>query len=81
MHPSIKRVWEHYEPEMLRCVARGDYYGEKVLRSRAIREAEEVRQSLIAERLQRPPFLTHQNGFFYMHPVTPDNEHLLREIG
>lgn len=81
MHSLIKHLWKHYEPELKRLVERGECDRECELRKKVAQEAYKIRRELIHERLQQPPFLTEERrGWLVRHPVTSENEHILREL-
>jgi hypothetical protein len=75
---EIKREWRNIEPELKRCLKQGDYERERLIRSRAVEREEELIRQWIEWRSTQPPFITKEGKYYYRHPITPENEHLLK---
>jgi hypothetical protein len=74
----IAKEWRTIAPELNRCMKDGDYDRERFLRGIML----ERQQNLLVQweewRLTKPPFVIKESGFYMLHPVTPENSHLLR---
>jgi hypothetical protein len=81
---DVARLWRRYEPELRRLVREGRYEDETLLRQRLFREQDHLRQEWMAIRRSMPPFVERRpakrpgGSVDYLHPVTPENAHLLR---
>jgi hypothetical protein len=77
----IAKEWRAIEPELKRCLKIGHYESERLLRSRATERQRELVRQWEEFRLTLLPFMTKEKGYYVRHPVTPENQHLLRPIG
>lgn len=77
LNKQIAAEWRHIGPELKRCLKVGDYHAEQVLRSRASERQRELVDQWKDFRITLPPFMTKGQDHYVMHPVTPDNIHLL----
>lgn len=74
----IAKEWRHVEPELKRCVKRGEYERERWLRARTAERVRELTEQWREWRLSKPPFVTKEKWYYVRHPVTPENFHLLQ---
>ena len=77
LNKAIRAEWRRIEPELKRCLKAGDYHAERIWRSRAAKRQRELVDQWKDFRLTLPPFITKEKGYQVMHPVTPENVHLL----
>jgi hypothetical protein len=77
LNRMIAKEWRQIEPELKRCIREGRYEAERYLRARAYQRQRELIREWQAWRLQQPPFMTKEDGYYMCHQVTPENEHLL----
>lgn len=75
---DIAREWKRAAPELKRRVREGRYEAERFYRAQVYRRMYMLREDIVALRLQMPPFMTKEDGFYRQHPVTEENSHLLR---
>lgn len=74
----IAKEWRAMAPELNRCLKEGDYDGERLLRGIILERQRKLLTQWEEWRLTRPPFMTKEDGYYMLHPVTPENSHFLR---
>lgn len=76
---QISAEWAHCEDQVEYCLARGDIDQAEFCRRQYIERIEMLEQELRDTILAMPPFLTLEGMVYHRHPLTPENEHILRE--